>query len=217
LVLSCLPTHLFSIPFITRCVFNPLFPLMSLSEIVYCQCCVYCIGARRVLVPMFVYILFLLVLWSMLRGHSLKDSILHSVFDSPAPDFPATYTHDSDIWIQNYLRNKDFIWNIIPHLIFQQIGGLELLLKCNFDMGKIPIKLANFHKQVLLTWNLMYKHNLPRHRYTIWNNKDIKYKNKSLFFQNWFDNIIWVKQLLNNDGQLYDYPEFENTQCYIHS
>ena len=34
LVLSCLPTHLFSIPFINCCVFNPLFPLMSLSEIV---------------------------------------------------------------------------------------------------------------------------------------------------------------------------------------
>ena len=37
LVLSHLPTHLFSIPFITCCVFNPLFPLMSLSEIVLCQ------------------------------------------------------------------------------------------------------------------------------------------------------------------------------------
>ena len=32
-----------------------------------------------------------------------------------------------------------------------------------------------------------------------------------MFFQNWFDNIIWVKQLLNNDGQLYDYPEFIRT------
>lgn len=114
--------------------------------------------------------------------------------------------------MQNYLRNKDCIWNIIPNLIFQQIDGLEFLLKCNFDVGKIPIKLANFHKQVLLTWNLMYKHNLSPNRYTIWNNKDIKYKNKSLFFQNWFDNnIIWVKQLLNNDGQLYDYPEFIRT------
>ena len=56
LVLSCLPTHLVSIPFITCCVFNPLFPLMSLSEIVLCQCCVCCIGARRVLVPMFIYV-----------------------------------------------------------------------------------------------------------------------------------------------------------------
>ena len=80
-------------------------------------------------------------------------------------------------WIQNYLRNKDCIWNIIPNLIFQQIGGREFLLKCIFDMGKIPIKLANFHKQVLLTWNLMYKHNFPLIGNTIWNNKDIKYKN----------------------------------------
>lgn len=77
-------------------------------------------------------------------------------------------------WIQNYLRNEDCICNIIPKLIFQQIGGLEFLLKCNFDMGKIPVKLANFHKQVLLTWNLMYKHNFSPHRFPIWNNKDIQ-------------------------------------------
>ena len=79
LVLSCLPTHLFSIPSIT-CVFNPLFPLMSLSEIVYCQCSVYlyrCATGLRTHICL--YSFFLLVLWSMLLGHLLKYSILHSV------------------------------------------------------------------------------------------------------------------------------------------
>ena len=38
LVLSCLPSHLVSIPSITCCAFNPLFPLMSLLVIVYCKC-----------------------------------------------------------------------------------------------------------------------------------------------------------------------------------
>ena len=41
LALSCLPSHLVTIPSITCCVFNPLFPLMSLSEIVLLY--VYCI------------------------------------------------------------------------------------------------------------------------------------------------------------------------------
>jgi hypothetical protein len=48
-VLSCLPTHLVSIPSYTCCVFNPLPPPpISLSGIVYCKClcmlCLVCVG-----------------------------------------------------------------------------------------------------------------------------------------------------------------------------
>jgi hypothetical protein len=41
-------------------------------------------------------------------------------------------------WKQNYLTNKGDIWNINRHLIFQQISGLEFLLKSNFNVGKNP-------------------------------------------------------------------------------
>ena len=75
---------------ITCCVFNPLFPLMSLSEIVLLSVLfICCVGARQVLVPMFVHVCTFSVMeqvpWTF---------ILH--FDSPAPDFPATYTHGAD-------------------------------------------------------------------------------------------------------------------------
>jgi len=53
---------------------------------------------------------------------------------------------------------------------------------CNYNINKIPIKLSNFHKHMLLAWSLLFKHNFSPHRYYIWNNKDILYKNKSLFF-----------------------------------
>ena len=61
LVLSCLPTHLVSIPFINCCVFNPLYPVMSLSEIVCYS--MFCIGVRQVLVPTLFIVTF--TVWSM--------------------------------------------------------------------------------------------------------------------------------------------------------
>ena len=88
--LSCLPTHLVPIPFITCCVFNPLFPLMSLSEIVCLYICVLCIGTRWVLLPTF--ILSCIFDYGVLS--SLLNDSIYTKFDSPAPDFPATYTHD---------------------------------------------------------------------------------------------------------------------------
>ena len=56
---------------------------------------------------------------------------------------------------------------------------------------------------------MIYKHNFSPHRYSIWNNRDILYKNRSLFFKGWFNNnIIWVHQLFNHNGVLFNYREF---------
>ena len=53
LVLSCLPSHLVPIPSITLCVFNPLYPLMSLTVSVRCMYWYFvCYGVRRVLYPL---------------------------------------------------------------------------------------------------------------------------------------------------------------------
>ncbi len=83
-------------------------------------------------------------------------------------------------------------------LLFKQLGNLEFLKQKN--------------KQVFMAWTLDFKHNFSPKRYYIWNNKDILYKNKSLYFDYWFENnIIVVSQLLNNDGVLLTYTEFLNT------
>ena len=58
LVWSRLPTHLVPIPFINFCLFNPLFSLMSLSEIVSCYARDLWIGVRQVLVPTFYLIMY---------------------------------------------------------------------------------------------------------------------------------------------------------------
>lgn len=112
-------------------------------------------------------------------------------------------------WIKNYLNSKGKIWNIIPEIIFDKLGGLEFFVRCNFDVNKISIKLSSFHKQVFLLWILIYKHNFSPHKSVIWNNKYITFKNKSLFYRNWYNNgIILVRQLFKNNGHLFNYCEF---------
>ncbi len=93
-------------------------------------------------------------------------------------------------WITQYLKKKDNMWNTFPNFLFKSVGGLEFLLKCNYCIDKIPVKLARFHKQALMAWTLAYKHNFSPRRYYIWNNRDILYKHKSLFLKVWFENNI---------------------------
>ena len=100
-------------------------------------------------------------------------------------------------WIQNYLKNPLSLWNIFPHFIFEKLGGLRFLLQCSYNVDRIPIKLATFHKQILTCWNLLYHHNFSPHKCYLWNNHHIAHKRKTIFLRNWFDNnIILVSQLI---------------------
>ncbi len=112
-------------------------------------------------------------------------------------------------WLKQYLSKPTSIWNAFPQLIFSRFGGLLFLLMCNYDISKLPIKLSNFHQQALLAWTLIYKHNFWPQRCFIWNNKNILFKNKSLYYANWFSNgLVLVQQLFNNQGLLLSYSEF---------
>ena len=112
-------------------------------------------------------------------------------------------------WIKHYFKCPTSLWNFIPHYVFSSVGGLNFLLLCSYNIDKIPIKLGSFHKQMLLAWCLIYKHNFTPHRFFIWNNKYVLYKNKSIFLQRWFDNnFLLLSQLFNQHGQLYNYAEF---------
>jgi len=146
------------------------------------------------------------------KPHYLNRGILGNLFHQGglnAIDFEVSNTVFKIKWIQNCIKSNDKLWYYISNQIFSQIGGIQFLLKCNFDINKVPIKLSNFHRQALLSWMLAYKHNFSPHRCLIWNDKDIKYKNKTLFLEYWFrNNILLVTQLLRHDGQLLSYGEF---------
>ncbi len=148
------------------------------------------------------------------RPHYLKKTVLCNPIEDGGLnviDFNTANCVFKNKWIKNYLKLKGKIWNIIPEFIFDKLGGLELFLRCNFDINKVRIKLSSFHKQVCLLWMLIFKHNFSPHKSVIWNNKYIKFKNKSLFYRNWYNNaIILVRQLFKNNGHFFNYCEFLN-------
>ncbi len=76
-----------------------------------------------------------------------------------------------------YITSKDTAWHIFPNFIFNYLGGINSLLKCIYSIDKIPIKLLSFHKQALLAWQLIHKHNFTLFWYFLSNNRDILHKN----------------------------------------
>lgn len=119
------------------------------------------------------------------RTHYIRKSIVMNSYESGGLNFLDFKTLNNTFkinWAKFFLKNPTSIWNFIPHHIFSRFGGLHFILSCNYNVEKLPVKLSVFHKQVLLAWTLIYKHNFSPHRYIIWNNRDILVKNKSLFF-----------------------------------
>lgn len=76
-------------------------------------------------------------------------------------------------WIRQHLKNPTSVWNFISYHMFSYLGGLTFILLCNYNTDRIPVSLSNFHKQTLLAWSLIYKHNFSPNRYFIWNNMDM--------------------------------------------
>ncbi len=103
----------------------------------------------------------------------------------------------------NFLKNQTSIFNIVPYNLFKK------LLQCPYITGRLPIAFSNYHKQVLLYWSLLYKHNFSPSRCFIWNNGYIHHNNKSLYMEDWIQhNILIVNQLIDKNEQLYTYPNF---------
>lgn len=53
-------------------------------------------------------------------------------------------------WLKDCISRSQSIWYHIPNKLFDKIGGIAFLLKCDFEVSKIPVKLSNFHKQALM-------------------------------------------------------------------
>lgn len=122
-------------------------------------------------------------------------------------------------WLSSFILHKDSFWFTIPKAIFQKMGGIDFLLRCDYDVYKLPVKLSNYHQQVLLYWNLIYKHNFTPHNSPLWNNRYVLTNHKSLFLKTWLDKGIWaVSHLMDNQGNLLTHENLcvkYNLQCCI--
>uniref|UniRef100_A0A669D202 Reverse transcriptase domain-containing protein n=1 Tax=Oreochromis niloticus TaxID=8128 RepID=A0A669D202_ORENI len=146
------------------------------------------------------------------RTHYIRKTVVMNKYESGGLnvlDFSTLNNTFKINWAKHFLKNPTSIWNFIPYHVFSRFGGFNFILNCNYNVEKLPVKLSSFHKQVLLAWTLIYKHNFSPHKYLIWNNRDILFKNKSLFLETWVQNgILLVAQLVNKEGQLLTYNDF---------
>lgn len=48
-------------------------------------------------------------------------------------------------WVKASLDKPASLWYHFPKIIFDKVGGLEFLLKCDFEISKLPVKLSEYH------------------------------------------------------------------------
>nr|XP_054602977.1 uncharacterized protein LOC129164962 isoform X1 [Nothobranchius furzeri] len=86
---------------------------------------------------------------------------------------------------------------------------MEFLLRCDFEIPKLPLKLSEFHRQVLFFGKMVFKHNFSPHDVPIWNNRTILDRNKTIFVKSWMDRGIWsVTHILDENGNTLSLKNF---------
>lgn len=124
------------------------------------------------------------------KTHYIKKSQLVQDYEMgglKTIDFESVVSTFRINWIKAFITNLNSLWFHIPKNIFDKVGGLVFLLKCDFETSKLPIKLAEYHKQVLHYWKMAFDHNFTPHGSTLWNNRTITVNRKTLFLQSWYE------------------------------
>ena len=112
-------------------------------------------------------------------------------------------------WISRLLADKHKSgesWRTIPNYFFKRYGGLNFILRCNYDKKFLDqIGLPQFYK-LILQYFLELKESFPNQsgqKQILFNNKDILIHGHSIFYRNWYDHGIYtylVHVLLKADG-----------------
>ncbi len=66
-------------------------------------------------------------------------------------------------WLRLFLHNTNSIWFTISSSVFGKVGGLEFLIKCDFELSKLPLNFSLFHQQVLLCCKLAHNFSPQKH------------------------------------------------------
>ena len=100
-------------------------------------------------------------------------------------------------WLKRIFCENDGAWKSYIRQILKQSGGF-FLFRCNYDVKDIPIR-SQFYTELLQWWSeFRIEFDAEKEwQNIIWNNKDIRINNKSVFYKNFFESgIIYVKDLL---------------------
>lgn len=128
------------------------------------------------------------------KTHYIKRSQLVKEYDKggiKALEFESMVGTFKLNWLKAYLSQPNSMWFHIPRSLFKRIGGLEFLLKCDFDVNKVPVKFFTPHGS------------------TVWNNRVITINRKSIFKCDWYEKgILFVTDFLDSNGNIMDHRAF---------
>ena len=115
-------------------------------------------------------------------------------------------------WIQGLLTPEIRNWKTIPDYYLRRFGGLNFLLRCNYDVKYID-GLPLFYKSILTFFDELknlYSYDGMQDM-VLFNNKEILVGGKPVFIKEWLDrNILSIQDLLNSNGQLLSFQKFIN-------
>ena len=94
---------------------------------------------------------------------------------------------------------------------FRKQGGLNFLLKCNYDTKLFP-QLPAFYKNILKSFQelkILYGYDQASDL-VLYNNKEIQVDQKTVYLSKWMEKgIVSVKDLLKEDGSYLSFREFK--------
>ena len=149
-----------------------------------------------------------------------KDKIKRLVLYQPLVEgglnfvnFPAVVKSLRLAWISRFLSNSRDSWKAIPNYYLSTHGGLQFLLKCNYNANDINNNLPTFYRE-LFQYFQEFKNKTKIFSYgnlLLWNNEAITIEKKMLFWKSWFDKKIFcIQDILSSDGNFLTFEEFQN-------
>ena len=101
-------------------------------------------------------------------------------------------------WIPRVFDERVGPWKSYLAFHLKKYGG-SLLLKCDYDVRDLNLRLNGFYQQ-LLSWWADFRNafsDINYAQYVIWNNKDIRVDNKPIFYKKYVDcGIVYLNDLL---------------------
>ena len=114
-------------------------------------------------------------------------------------------------WIPRLLNAGDKNWCSVPNHYFRKKGGLNFLLKCNYDTKYFP-QLPAFYKNILKFFQelkILYGYD-QESDVVLYNNKEILVDETPVYLSNWMEKgIVSIKDLLKEDGSYLSFQEFK--------
>ena len=114
-------------------------------------------------------------------------------------------------WIQRLIFGNKGNWKNVPDHFFKKHGGLNFLLRCNYDtkyLGHFP----EFYRDILIAFDeikTLYNYD-QGNDIILFNNKDILVDGKPIFIREWFNKgIHTIQELLNENCQYLTFQDFQ--------